>query len=144
MARLASDYARLADTLPDLLGAAELANLNADGSAQLHLQQILSDSCAIAGWTLIKADSPAAAWNAAQRAVQFAEQADDVLRSAAATPVAGHTAVHARQQRSPGNPAPRSPLSLQSAQVGVGGLGSLDADAAVDGLGAVRAGDDGA
>ncbi len=34
---------------------------------------------------LIKADSPAAAWNAAQRAVQFAEQADDVLRSAAAT-----------------------------------------------------------
>ena len=84
-ASLASDYTQLADTLPDLLGAAELANLNADGSAQLHLQQILSDIYAITGWTLIKADSPAAAWNAAQRALQLAEQADDVLRSAAAT-----------------------------------------------------------
>ena len=35
-------------------------------------------------------------------------------------------------------------VSLQSAQVGVGGLGGLDADAAVDGVGAVGTGDDGA
>ncbi len=36
----------------------------------------------------------------------------------------------------------RAPLSSQPAQVGVGGLGRLDADLAVDGPGPVRAGDD--
>src|SRR5580692_11773009 len=40
--------------------------------------------------------------------------------------------------------APLAGPSWQSAQVGVGGLGGLDADAAVDGLDAVGAGDDGA
>jgi len=39
---------------------------------------------------------------------------------------------------------PTHRVSVQSAQVGVGGLGGLDADAAVDGLNAVGAGDDGA
>ena len=40
--------------------------------------------------------------------------------------------------------APLAGPSWQSAQVGVGGLSCLDADPAVDGLGAVGAGDDGA
>ncbi len=35
-------------------------------------------------------------------------------------------------------------VSLEPAQIGVGGLGGLDADAAVDDVGAVGAGDDGA
>lgn len=48
------------------------------------MQRQLSDVYAVAGWTLIKADSPAAAWIAAQRAIQYAEYADDALRSAAA------------------------------------------------------------
>src|SRR5271169_4462150 len=41
-------------------------------------------------------------------------------------------------------PAPLAGPSWQSAQVGVGGLSGLDADAAVDGLDAVGADDDGA
>jgi hypothetical protein len=82
-ASLASDYGRLADTLPDLIGEAELARI--EGSDPEQVQRILSDIYAITGWTLIKADSPAAAWNAAQRAVQLAEEADDIFRSAAAT-----------------------------------------------------------
>ncbi len=47
--------------------------------------QVLSDVYAVAGWTLIKADSPVGAWIAAQRAVQAAEDADDMLRIGAAT-----------------------------------------------------------
>jgi hypothetical protein len=39
---------------------------------------------------------------------------------------------------------PLTGASWQPAQVGVGGLGGLDADPGVDGLGAVGAGDDGA
>jgi hypothetical protein len=80
-ASLASDYSQLTGTLPDLIGEAELAYLQGTGG----LPEILSDIYAIACWTLIKADSPAAAWNAAQRALHLAEEADDVLRSAAAT-----------------------------------------------------------
>jgi hypothetical protein len=83
-ASLASDYTQLAATLPDLIGAAELAGIHAAGDRQ-RLQELLSDVCAVTGWTLIKADSPAAAWTAAQRALQHAEDAGDVLRSAAAT-----------------------------------------------------------
>jgi hypothetical protein len=82
-ASLSSDYGQLVDTLPGLIGEAELARI--EGSHPEQMQRILSDIYAITGWTLIKADSPAAAWNAAQRAVQLAEEADDVLRSAAAT-----------------------------------------------------------
>jgi hypothetical protein len=82
-ASLASDYAQLADTLPGLIGEAELAHLQ--GTAPPGLLELLSDIYAITGWTLIKADSPAAAWTAAQRALHLAEEADDVLRSAAAT-----------------------------------------------------------
>lgn len=84
-ASLSSDYAQLARSLPSLIGHIELANLQACDADRLHVQRLLSDVYAIAGWTLIKADSPAAAWIAAQRAIQFAEQADDMLRSAAAT-----------------------------------------------------------
>ncbi len=84
-ALLSSDYVQLAQSLPGLIGQIELANLQACDADRLHVQRLLSDIYAIAGWTLIKADSPAAAWVAAQRAIQFAEHADDVLRSAAAT-----------------------------------------------------------
>jgi tetratricopeptide (TPR) repeat protein len=84
-AELSSDYAQLTETLPDLIGQAELANLRARAADESRVRCLLSDVYAIAGWSLIKADSPAVAWVAAQRAVQLAEQADDVFRSAAAT-----------------------------------------------------------
>jgi len=84
-AELSSDYARLAHSLPSLIGRIELANLHASDDDRLPIQRLLSDIYAIAAWTLIKADSPAAAWIAAQRAIQFAEQIDDALRRAAAT-----------------------------------------------------------
>lgn len=84
-ASLSSDYAQLASLLPGLIGQIELANLQASDADRLTVQRLLSDVYAISGWTLIKADSPVAAWVAAQRAIQFAEQADDMLRGAAAT-----------------------------------------------------------
>ena len=84
-ASLSSDYAQLTQSLPSLIGQIELVNLQARDADRLHVQRLLSDVYAIAGWTLIKADSPAAAWIAAQRAIQLAEQADDMLRTAAAT-----------------------------------------------------------
>lgn len=84
-AELSSDYGQLAQSLPSLIGRIELANLQATDENQLPLQRLLSDVYAIAGWALIKADSPATAWIAAQRATQFAEQADDALRRAVAT-----------------------------------------------------------
>jgi len=84
-ASLSSDYAQLAQLLPRLIGQIELANLQAWDADRLAAQRLLSDFYAIAGWTLIKADNPVAAWIAAQRAIQFAEQADDMLRCAAAT-----------------------------------------------------------
>lgn len=84
-ASLSSDYAQLAQSLPDIIGQTELANLQVSDANRLTVQRLLSDVYAIAGWTLIKADNPVAAWVAAQRAIQFAEQADDMLRCAAAT-----------------------------------------------------------
>jgi DNA-binding XRE family transcriptional regulator len=84
-ASLSSDYAQLAQLLPRLIGRIELANLQASDADRLTVQRLFSDVYAIAGWTLIKADSPVAAWVAARRAIQFAEQADDILRGAAAT-----------------------------------------------------------
>lgn len=84
-ASLLSDYAQLGRFLPELIGSVELAALTARGADQARTQRLLSDVYAVAGWTLIKADSPAAAWIAAQRAVKTAEEADDVPRQAAAT-----------------------------------------------------------
>lgn len=84
-AELSSDYAQLTEILPDLIGQAELAVVRARAADESRARCLLSDVYAIAGWSLIKADSPAVAWVAAQRAVQLAEQADDVFRSAAAT-----------------------------------------------------------
>jgi DNA-binding XRE family transcriptional regulator len=84
-AELSSDYAQLAQSLPGLIGRIELANLHTSDDDRLPLQRLLSDVYAIASWSLIKADSPVAAWIAAQRAIQYAEQADDTLRRAAAT-----------------------------------------------------------
>lgn len=84
-ASLASDYTYLATALPRLIGAAEFAALTGRGSEQERTQVLLSDIYAITAWTLIKADSPAGAWVSAHRAVQAAEYAADVLRSAAAT-----------------------------------------------------------
>lgn len=83
-ASLLSAYSRLAQLLPDLIGQIELANLQASDADRLHIQRLFSDVYAIAGWTLIKADSPVVAWIAAQRAILFAEQADDTFRKAAA------------------------------------------------------------
>lgn len=84
-ASLASDYGQLARILPALIGHVELARFEPCGSDEADLDRLLSDIYAITGWTLIKADCPAAAWTAGQRALQLAEQAGDVLRSAAAT-----------------------------------------------------------
>lgn len=84
-AELSSEYAQLTDALPDLIGQAELAVVRSSAADESRARCLLSDVYAIAGWSLIKADCPAAAWVAAQRAVQLAEQADDVFRSAAAT-----------------------------------------------------------
>jgi transcriptional regulator with XRE-family HTH domain len=84
-AELSSDYAQLADTLPDLIGQAELAIVRSNTADESQARCLASDVHVIAGWSLIKADCPAVAWVAAQRAIQLAEQADDVFRSAAAT-----------------------------------------------------------
>ncbi|WP_147268404.1 hypothetical protein [Spongiactinospora rosea] len=82
---LASDYGELAETLPLLIGKVELAHIQANGEGEPSAQQLSSDVYAVAGWTLIKADSPIAAWLAANRAIQAAEAACDALRAAAAT-----------------------------------------------------------
>jgi transcriptional regulator with XRE-family HTH domain len=82
---LSSDYDQLAQELPRLIGQAERASLTAHDADCVPLYRVLSDIYATAGWTLIKADSPAAAWIAAQRAMQAAEKIDDTLRAAAAT-----------------------------------------------------------
>lgn len=84
-ASLASDYTYLADALPRMIAAAEFAALGARRDTQERTQALLSDIYAITAWTLIKADSPAGAWVAAQRAIQAAENAADVFRCAAAT-----------------------------------------------------------
>jgi hypothetical protein len=81
---LSSDYGALEQSLPALIGHAEAATMQPHRDERAaHLE--LSDVYAIAGWTLIKADSPVGAWIAAQRAIQAAEQVGDVLRLAAAT-----------------------------------------------------------
>ncbi len=54
------------------------------------------------------------------------------------------TELHRREIPSMVADPPTHRVSVQPAQVDVGGLGGLDADAAVDGQNAVRAGDDGA
>ena len=81
---LSSDYGALEEALPTLIGCVEAATVQPGGDERAaHVA--VSDVYAVAGWTLIKADSPVGAWIAAQRAVQAAEQAGDVLRIAAAT-----------------------------------------------------------
>jgi len=84
-AELASDYGQLAQTLPDLLGYAEAASLHAPTRDDVAVQTALSDVYTVAAWTLIKGDNALAAWVAAQRAIQVAEQTEDVLRTAAST-----------------------------------------------------------
>jgi tetratricopeptide (TPR) repeat protein len=81
---LSSDYTALEQLLPDLIGLAEIAAMRAGGDDRAA-QLALSDVYAVVGWTLIKADNPAGAFIAAQRALQAAEHADDALRVAAAT-----------------------------------------------------------
>ncbi|MCA1706105.1 MAG: helix-turn-helix transcriptional regulator [Actinobacteria bacterium] len=81
---LSSDYGALEQSLPSLIGCVEAAIMQPqedEGAVSLAL----SDVYAVAGWMLIKADSPVGAWLAAQRAIQAAEQVGDVLRLAAAT-----------------------------------------------------------
>lgn len=81
---LSSDYGALEQSLPALIGHAEMATMQPRGDERAA-RLALSDVYAVAGWTLIKADSPVGAWIAAERAIQAAEQAGDVLRLAAAT-----------------------------------------------------------
>jgi hypothetical protein len=80
-----SDYTLLARLLPELIGHAELVHIHARDQQRATTEQVLSDIYAVASWTLIKADSPVAAWAAAHRAVRAAEDAGDCLRAAAAT-----------------------------------------------------------
>jgi hypothetical protein len=84
-AELAADYARLAAALPDLVGAVELAALHVLDRHRTAVCALLADAYAVTAWSLIKADSAGAAWIAAQRAIQAAENAGDVLRASAAT-----------------------------------------------------------
>lgn len=100
-----SDYVQLAKSLPTLIGSVELAALAAPGADQTSTQCLLSDVYAVAAWTLIKADSPAVAWIAAQRAVQAAEQADDVPRQAAATRCVAEAYMRARNFHEAGRTA---------------------------------------
>ncbi|MGH3915451.1 MAG: helix-turn-helix domain-containing protein [Pseudonocardiaceae bacterium] len=81
---LSSDYGALEHSLPTLIGCVEAATMQPHGDERAaHLA--LSDVYAVAGWTLIKADSPIGAWIATERAIQAAEHAGDLLRVAAAT-----------------------------------------------------------
>lgn len=82
---LASDYKQLADSLPRLIGQLELATIQSFAVSEASTQQLYSDVYAVAAWTLIKADSPIAAWVAANRSIQAAELISDPLRAAAAT-----------------------------------------------------------
>lgn len=116
-ASLSSDYAQLAQSLPDIIGQIELANLQTNDVDRLTVQRLLSDVYAIAGWTLIKADSPVAAWVAAQRAIQFAEQADDMLRGAAATRCLAEVHMRARSLHEASRTAFLAATYLDSVQV---------------------------
>lgn len=84
-ASLASRHDQLARSLPSLIGYVELASLAASEGDQAAILSLLSDVHAVAGWSLIKADSPSTAWFAAQRAISAAEHAGDILRVAAGT-----------------------------------------------------------
>lgn len=84
-AELAADYARLAAGLPYLIGSAELAALHAPDRYYTTALTLVTRVYVTAAWTLIKADTPGAAWVAAQRAVQAAETASDAFLAAAAT-----------------------------------------------------------
>jgi transcriptional regulator with XRE-family HTH domain len=81
---LTSDFGALERLLPAAIGQVEASAIRSAGDLRAT-QQALSDVYAVVGWTLIKADLPLGAWLAAQRAVDAAERADDVLRIAAAT-----------------------------------------------------------
>lgn len=82
---LSSNYALLARTLPGLIGHTEAAALDVQARDGTVVRGLVSDTYTVAAWTLIKGDSPVAAWVAAQRAIHIAEQADDILRVAAST-----------------------------------------------------------
>jgi DNA-binding XRE family transcriptional regulator len=116
-ASLASDYARLAQLLPRLIGQTELANLQARDADRLTVQRLLSDVYATAGWALIKADSPVVAWVATQRAIQFAEQADDMLRGAAATRCLAEVHMRAKSLHEASRTAFLAATYLDTAQV---------------------------
>jgi transcriptional regulator with XRE-family HTH domain len=81
---LSSNYRALEQSLPSLIGSAESVALQPGGD-EPAIQRVLSDLYAVVGWTFVKADYPAVAWIAAQRAIQAAERGDDILRVAAAT-----------------------------------------------------------
>lgn len=83
---LLSDYHALGRTLPTLLGHGE-ALAAGDVARRVDARQslaMLSDSYALAAWTLIKAGAAPSAWVAAERALTAAEHADDRVRMAAA------------------------------------------------------------
>ncbi|OLF06265.1 hypothetical protein BU204_36500 [Actinophytocola xanthii] len=80
---LTSDYGALEQVLPRLLGQLEMASLQRGDDEEC--KQVSSDLYAVVGWMLIKADLSTGAQIAAERALAAAQQAEDVLRVAAAT-----------------------------------------------------------
>jgi transcriptional regulator with XRE-family HTH domain len=84
-ASLASNHSVLVSRLPAAIGEVEWSALHAPDSEQIISLQAVADVYAVAAWTLIKADDCLGAWVAAQRAIDAAEQAEDLLRVTAAT-----------------------------------------------------------
>ena len=115
-AHLISDYASLSRQLPALIGRLELASLQASEHDYEHIQCLLSDVYAVTGWTLIKADSPAAAWVAAQRSIDIAGDLSDPLRSAAATRCLSEVHMRARNFREASRTAFLAAVHLDTAR----------------------------
>lgn len=115
-ASLASRHDHLAWSLPSLIGSAELARLGAPEDSQAAVLSLLSDVYAVAGWSLIKANSPSTAWLAAQRAISAAEHAGDVLRVAAGTRCLAEVHMRAGNLEAAGRTAFVASLHLDSRQ----------------------------
>lgn len=80
-ASLASRHAALSRWLPSTIGTVELLALRAGNEGQAAAaQRLLADVYAVAGWTLIKADSGEMSVMAARRSISAAERADDPAR----------------------------------------------------------------
>jgi len=97
LASLSSEHGQLTRHLPRLIGRIELCSLEAPDRDHLAILRLLSDAYAVASWTLNKADNPAIAWLAAERAIRAAERVDDKFRVAAATRCLAEVYMRARR-----------------------------------------------